>query len=786
MKKLLFSILTILLIGSTNAQPLYTTFTDSIRPNLPGYLDNYKILGSPENESYSLLAKYDDFMYGMLFYYAKLDVDGQIISDTVYSITPTPSTMPYPQIYSQDRYQSNISLWSSYQNLNYKDQPFILNFNEDGNINWMKYYEIDTLSFELRGGFITSDSSHITHGFVSNWNNINYGFIFKADVNGNVIWNKFYGVKYDLSSPDWYGEIKKMTETEDGGFIFSQNVNNQDSLTSSYPVFIKIDSNGDVQWTKTLEFLAPISNYNIDFITTVTGLVSVDATNVIATISVDDTLHSTINTVMISFDPSSGNVNWDKMLRFPSSDFNLNGLFKTANNNLAGRYSDANLGEVLVKWDGSFAIEKIVQNRELPIGSNLPTIFNVSNAFDGGLIYSSEISTYNGTVLFKTNNQFETSCPNTENISIFPLEEVLNYNLLTIYDTTFSVTVNTINTTLQTPQSYTQQVANPYCSCNLEVFGTVIYGGTTPDEGAFIELYQVQPDGKLILFSSTTTDVGGYYYFNYVEEGDYVVKATPSLANQTGFMPTYYNFSVGATHWTIGSSINLTCGMNPFPANIDLVEKLSQTGAWQCSGYVYEYYGHGNRVANNGGGDHIFQPGDPIGDIDITIDQSPGGAINMATTDVNGFFSFTGLNNSGTYILKADVPGFPNDSIYTLTINPGDGALDSLNFYVGADTVYILLDGFVGVDVINTNDLKVSIAPNPTLNNFKLMVNTTKNEQASISITNSLGEVLLNKQAYLNTGNNTIDFDFNQQPQGLYFMSVTIDNQHYFRKIVKQ
>lgn len=775
MKKISFLSLFIITFFNVEAQ-LFTTFTDSIRFDLGGgMVSDYKILASPENESYSVLAKYDNTMYGMLFYYAKLDVDGHLVMDTVYSIT-TESTMPYPSIHAQDRFQNKISLWSNYENTDYKNQPFILNFNEDGTINWMKYFENDTLNFEIRGGFITNDGSHITHGFVSNWNNVNHGFILKTDPNGAVVWNRYYGLKYDLASLGWRGEIKKMTQTEDGGYLIAQNVEDV-NLSLYYPVFTKLNANGDVEWIKTFEFLTPINNA-LDGGTYVTGIVSIDATNVIATMTVNDTLNNTRNTFMVSFDPTSGNVNWDKMIRFPSMDFDLNNLFKNNDGTLGGYYYDSNYGTVLVKWNKSYGISKIVQNREMPLGINYPGIYNVDNAFDGGIVYASEMNSYAGMMIFKTDKDYSTNCPNTEYLTL-PLEETVGYNFLNILDTNYFELTNAIDATLETPQTYNQQVADPYCACKIDLYGYVTTSGSTPEANANVYLYKIGENGRLFYIASTQTDAAmGYYSFEYLQFGEYVVKVSPSTISEANYVPTYFNSSTPSTQWETAELIYKDCFINPINANIDLTPKLSQTGSWQCSGYVFEYTGFGTAERK--------APGDPLSDIDITIDQSPGGTISMVTTDVNGFFSFTGLNNSGTFVLKADVPGFPNDSVYTFTVNSGDGALDSLNFYVGADSVYIFTDTPLGIDLIKNEELSIHVIPNPTTNKFVLNLKSKVNLPINITISSAIGEVILNKKVDLIQEQNNIEFDFYKYPAGIYFISVNVGKDYYYRKIVKQ
>jgi hypothetical protein len=246
-------------------------------------------------------------------------------------------------------------------------------------------------------------------------------------------------------------------------------------------------------------------------------------------------------------------------------------------------------------------------------------------------------------------------------------------------------------------------------------------------------------------------------------------------------------FTSGTTQWNQAFVNNLMCGSNPIANNISLIEKLPQAGMWRCNGYIFEGYSYtGARLSEGSQMHEIFAPGEPIPDIDITIDQSPGGTVSSASTDANGFFEFTGLNNNVTFVVRVDLPGYPNDSVYTFTVTPGDPALDSLNFYVDSNSVFILPEGLVGVNIISIKDFNINVVPNPTTDNFILEVNSTKNATLKIVLTNSLGEVVLTTSPTINNGINKIDFDFNNQSPGVYFMSINDGSEHYFKKIIKQ
>ena len=316
---------------------------------------------------------------------------------------------------------------------------------------------------------------------------------------------------------------------------------------------------------------------------------------------------------------------------------------------------------------------------------------------------------------------------------------------------------------------------------NSAFFGTVNYMGTFADS-VNVVLYKINTDGSYQEYATIETDVAGYYQFDFLPDAKYVVKAEPSTIKYPNYLPTYFLSTSGTTYWDQAFIDSLYCGVNH---NISLIQKVPQTGGWQCNGYIYEYFGFGARLAGNIQG--IMAPGEPIPDIDITIDQSPGGTVSSATTDLNGYFSFTGLNNNVTFVVRVDLPGYPNDSVYTFTVTPGDPALDSLNFYIDSVGVYIIPEGiFTSVNLIALNEFNINISPNPTTQNFVLEITSTKHAIINVNLTNTLGELVLSNQSNLNIGLNKVNFDIQNQPPGVYFMAINYENNHFVKKIIKQ
>ena len=759
------------------SQVKYITFTDSIKldPTLMYPIENYGVSSIPSENGYVFTGCLNDWT-NLNYYYANIDFAGNIVSDQTISIQPINSG-PYATLISRSVTPTNVTLWSGISNVLFKNQSLLINLDNYGNYLWSKFYGIDTLEFEVRGGFRSSDDGLLTYGFASDWDLINYGFISKTDQNGTVLWSKFYGQKLYSTVPGWNGNIENLIETADGGFLFSNGVD--DTIAYRYPTITKIDANGVFQWTKAFEFLAPIDNI-IDGGSSIRAILPIDDNNMLIALEVMDTLLGARKLGLIAIDPNFGSVNWSKSYFLNPGDggFNLDKIIRKSDGNFVGYYNQDATGSVLFELDQFGGMIKTVQLRELALISGNNTYYNgINPTNDGGVILSSPLLASQGVLLFKADKYLETHCPETEYPSLAN-EDTLGMIIRTSLDTSFAVTFDEQIVNLASPMTIAQSTTDPYCSCELIVYGNIEYSGIFADS-VNVFLYEITETGSYVKRDSVETDVAGYYQFNYLPEGQYVVKAIPSSIKYPNYLPTYFNNLTGATQWDSAYVLNLACGGGPIDVDINLIPKLPQTGAWQCNGYVLEFYGYDSGAKK--------APGEPIPDIDITIDQSPGGSISSTTTDTNGYFTFTGLNNNATFIVRADIPGLPNDSIYTFTVTPGDPALDSLNFYVSADSVFILPEYiFTNVNVVKSKNVEVSIIPNPTKSNFILEVNAEKNSSIKFNLINSMGQLIFSKNTTLTSGNNKIQFDIKDYPQGIYYLSIINENDYFIKKIVKQ
>lgn len=765
------------------AQQKHITYSKQTTVNTSNYLDYFKVASSTNFDGYFLASKYDDGSFLMKHYVTKIDFKGDVVWDTVYRFDEpfSASVTGISSIVSTNN-DLTIATPATGTNSNSKWQPFIYNIDNYGNILWNKYYEIDTLEYTTNL-IQSNDGGYVLFGGAFDYSGIGmsgkYAYAYKIDPSGTLEWSKFYS---DKDTAEFV--FQAGATTMDDKYIFAGDADNENfggakaPSPESYDNFMNVvcvDVFGDVLWNSALFFDVPVSNSNFQ----VKSVNVIDAQTVLVSFQYYNIVTAYDDYGLASINITDGVVNWVKgySLQTESTNINLRKVVKKNDGNLVVFYDDysSNAKSDLLELDFN---GNIIQNKTIQefVASN--TFFHdVIASEDGGLFIAANLFSGTGVLTFKTDKNINTHCPE-EYLFTTPTDFVLTYDVYTILDTTFDVSPVEASLSINVDSAMDSYTSGSPCSCELSLWGNVNYSGTFADS-VMVFLYQVNPNGTYIKRDSVETDVAGYFQFLYLPEGNYIAKAIPSAVKYPNYLPTYFNNLTGATQWDSALVIMTQCGFIPLPVNIDLITKLPQTGGWQCNGYVLEYYGYNSGAK--------MAPGEPIPDIDITIDQSPGGSISSTTTDANGYFAFTGLNNNATFIVRADIPGLPNDSIYTFTVTPGDPALDSLNFYVDTVGVYILPEYiFTSINVIQSKNVNVNIAPNPTNSNFILEINAEKNTTMKINMSNCMGQLIFSENSSLTTGYNKIQFDIKDYPAGIYYMSISNENDYFIKKIVKQ
>jgi 6-phosphogluconolactonase (cycloisomerase 2 family) len=150
----------------------------------------------------------------------------------------------------------------------------------------------------------------------------------------------------------------------------------------------------------------------------------------------------------------------------------------------------------------------------------------------------------------------------------------------------------------------------------------------------------------------------------------------------------------------------------------------------------------------------------------ITITVNP---ITIVTSTNNGDATITAsTGDSYEWVNCATGSVIPGQTtqIFTATVNGSYAAIVTVNGCSGTSDC-VVIDNFVGIKEIKVD--AIQLYPNPTSDIINIL--TSINGAQFVSITNILGEVVLNKEVNL-VKDSPFTIDISEQPEGIYFLKV--------------
>lgn len=299
------------------------------------------------------------------------------------------------------------------------------------------------------------------------------------------------------------------------------------------------------------------------------------------------------------------------------------------------------------------------------------------------------------------------------------------------------------------------------------IINGIVYYQTIPITSGVAEL--IRKDGNLptdmtLVQTVNINPTSGEFIFFALPAANYIIKV---LGDTTMYncAATYPNLT---SQWQLAQEfIIVSSCFDSVYVDIDLIELPINSGNGTINGRLVESGGFFNKA-----------PGEPIPDIDITIDQSPGGSIMAATTtDSLGYFTVTNLP-IGTYIVYADMFGYGMDISQTIDLN-------------GVDTAYnVVLCSNDTIDMIDMCEMtvtsvkklattnKLSIYPNPAKDLLNIVYNG--NEALHLEITDITGKKIMSQTLK----NNTKIVDVAHLNKGLYIVRLYNQHDDFVQKLV--
>jgi hypothetical protein len=354
-------------------------------------------------------------------------------------------------------------------------------------------------------------------------------------------------------------------------------------------------------------------------------------------------------------------------------------------------------------------------------------------------------------------------------------------------------TVTGLNADLPVPASvdYTVTVTNPFgCTAvanyylfagpSVNLGGTVTYSGG-PVNGANVFAIKVgATSSQYDTVATVLTNASGVYSFTSLNAGNYIVRVEPDTSIYSNTFNTYYG---DVYLWDSATVYAHYCDSNITQANVQLIELIPVTGPASITGVVYEGVGFGQKV--------IVGPGNPspytnvIPGVPVKVGKNPGGSIVASgVTDINGRYTFTDLPYDD-YRIYTDIPGYPMDSSYTITLSAPNDSLVDLDYFVDSNSVYIDLTA-----AIHTTDqptvMTLNLFPNPAKGFVNVMVRSDAAESFVAKITDLTGRtVSVLNYGTLPSGMNKISIDLsNGIVPGIYFIELKSGKQSYSGKLV--
>jgi PKD repeat protein len=274
------------------------------------------------------------------------------------------------------------------------------------------------------------------------------------------------------------------------------------------------------------------------------------------------------------------------------------------------------------------------------------------------------------------------------------------------------------------------------------ISGNVYTSVNTPASVAYVFLLRFDyPNSQLVPEGADVTS-NGYYIFNNVPNGDYVVKAalTPNDPLYAVRIPTYHT---AAMLWNFGDVI--TINNNSYTTgDIYMIAAANQGGPGFIGGTVD--WADTLRAATDFSGATVI------------LQTIAGENIAFAVADANGAYSFSNLAY-GTYKLYADFPGYTGDPTF-VTLTPITDSIADAQVLLGPANL-------TGVEETSVID-GISLYPNPTTDNATLVVETSKTSQLSLTVVNMVGQVVGSQTINAYAGKNIVQLNTDNLAQGVY------------------
>jgi len=236
-------------------------------------------------------------------------------------------------------------------------------------------------------------------------------------------------------------------------------------------------------------------------------------------------------------------------------------------------------------------------------------------------------------------------------------------------------------------------------------------------------------------------DSMGFYYFNDVPDGYYLVFAIPF--DSSGYLPTYYG---DVLNWAEATVIAIGEPNNPYDIHL-----IQSTNMPQGPGSV-------------GGQVNISNLKSTIMDkmMMLLLDEE-GHAISFDRVTESGSFTFPSIDY-GTYYLYAEMAGITSDYI-KVVLTPENPHVDVVMTFEGKN--------ILGISNIHPDLEAGVIYPNPATDKVNLTLNLQVASKLKVEIFNQKGQIISSMIKSLDPGKNVLTLSVSELASGFYTLRIT-------------
>ncbi len=170
-------------------------------------------------------------------------------------------------------------------------------------------------------------------------------------------------------------------------------------------------------------------------------------------------------------------------------------------------------------------------------------------------------------------------------------------------------------------------------------------------------------------------------------------------------------------------------------------------------------------------------PGDPIPNVTIHLEDPSGNILQTDISDINGLYRFSPIWLR-SYVLRIDQPGVIHSG-HPVTLTHSKPYYTDLDFDIDSD-------GGVMTIIEDLNRVEeLTIIPNPIADVAKVLLQSSKSIDATLSLFTVAGEQVQALEVQLVKGQQTLMLKTDQLQSGIYFISLKTENGITVKRLVK-